>query len=401
MIFHLLARGGCLGVSLVLAAGLLACSDPVTPATEPPRPVRTVLAEAHEVALVGAFPGDVQAASESPLSFRVGGKLIERLVQPGDRVVAGQLLARLDAEDLELAQTAAQAQLAAAESEFERARAEWQRFQRLRQSGFISAAEFDNRRAAFEGAEAAVSQARANLAAQRNQARYANLMADTDGIVTAVQAEAGQVVSAGQSIVRLADGNGREVAFQVPETLVDVVRQLPSAEVDLWSGPQAIPARVSEIAGRADPLTRTFAARVRLLDEPDGVELGMSATVRFQQPMAEPLVPLPLAALWQRDGRPHVWVLPSEGNTVTAQPVQVVTVTDTRALVAAAFEPGAEIVIAGVHHLRDQQLVRRLAPAQAPATVELDGALLPLMQPRGANGAPASARPPIPLPDAA
>lgn len=371
--------------------GLVGCQRAEVPAAEPVRPVRTQVVVPQPVALVGAFPGQVQPQVESPLGFRVAGKVVERAVQRGDAVVPGQLLARLDAEDLRLAESAARAQLAAAEVELARTRGDLQRFTRLRQSGFISSAEFDARQAAYDGSRAAVEQARANLAARRNQTEYAELRAESAGFVTAIDAEIGQVVAAGQPVVRLADSARKEVAFQVPETLVDTVRRIQAAEVDLWSGEQGLAAQLVEVAASADPLTRAFAARVRLTDPPEAVHFGMSATVRFQELWSEPLVAVPLAALWHQADQTRVWVLDPAAGTVRSQPVQVVTVTDTRALLKADFAPQAEVVTAGVHRLAEGMAVRRLATDPVPPALAVDGAMLPLSQP--APRRPATAGP--------
>lgn len=366
---------------LLLLLGLVACKPAPVAEEDPPRPVRTQLLQPQAIELVGAFPGQVKPKVESPLGFRVGGKLIERTVQRGDTVEAGQLLARLDAEDLQLAEQAAQAQLAAAEVEYARTRGDFQRFSRLRDSGFISSAEFEARKAAYDAAQAAVQQARANLSGRSNQTQYAELRADAPGVVTGIDAEIGQVVAAGQPVVRVAETAVKEVAFQVPEGLVDTITRIGTAQVDLWSGPQALPAKLVEVAASADPVTRAFPARVTLLEAPPAVHLGMSARVRFEQLMSEPMVAVPLSALWRKGDDTRVWLYAPDSGSVHSQPVQVLTVTDTQALLKADFPPAAEVVTAGVHRLAEGMRVSRLGePQQAPGPV-VDGAMLPLAQP--------------------
>jgi len=373
----------------MMIAALLACGKAEAPEAEAVRPVRTWVVQPQQVDAVGAFPGEVRPQVESPLGFRVAGKLIERLVQQGDIVASGQVLARLDPEDLQLAESAARAQLTAAEVELTRTRGDFQRFSRLRDSGFISSAEFETRKAAYDAAQAAVEQARANLASRRNQSQYTELRAGADGVVTGVDAEVGQVVAAGQPVVRVAQSNAIEVAFQVPENLVDTVRRIGLATVDLWSGPSGLEATLTEVAGRADPLTRVFPARVLLRDPPPSVRLGMSATVRFQQGLSEPLVPVPLAALWRQDERTRVWVFDPDGGTVRSEPVEVVTVSDTQALLRTALPQGTEIVTAGVHRLTEGQAVKRLGSDLSAAST--DGAMLPLGQAAAAPAAPPTA----------
>ncbi|MCK9510480.1 MAG: efflux RND transporter periplasmic adaptor subunit [Pigmentiphaga sp.] len=375
----------------MVVLSLLACGKSEAPVAEAVRPVRTWVVQPQQVDAVGAFPGEVRPQVESPLGFRVSGKLIERLVQQGDDVMAGQLLARLDPQDLQLAESAARAQLSAAEVEAARTRGDFQRFSRLRESGFISSAEFDARKAAYDAAQASVEQARANLASRRNQSEYTALRADADGVVTGVDAEVGQVVSAGQPVVRVAQNKAKEVAFQLPESLVDTVRRIGVAKVDLWSGPSGMRAELTEVAGRADPLTRVFAARVLLRDPPPSVRFGMSATVRFQQGLSEPLVPVPLAALWREDGRTRVWVFDPEGGKVRSEPVDVVTVSDTQALLRTSLPPGAEIVTAGVHRLTEGQAVKRIGADLPAAGAPAGGAMLPLAQPGGRSPAPLAA----------
>jgi RND family efflux transporter MFP subunit len=315
----------------------------------------------QQIELVGAYPGEVRPRIESTLAFQVGGKLVQRRVQPGDPVKAGQVLARLDPQDLELAESAARAELAAADVERSRAAADLARFSQLRDSGFISKAEFDQRKAAHDAAVARVAQARASLRGQSNRAEYSVLQADADGVVTGVDAEIGQVVAAGQPVVRVARTAEKEVAFLIPEGRLQTVRQLGEAEVTLWTGGPALRATVREISATADPATRAFPARVQLHDAPESVQFGMTATVRFATPVEQPLAQVPLSALLREGDRTAVWILDPASMTVSRQPVDVQTMTDTQAVLGPGLPDGTEVVTAGVHLLRDGQKVNRLS----------------------------------------
>lgn len=347
---------------VVLAGIVLAgCQRSEPPAVETVRPVRTQVISLQQIELVGAFPGEVRPRIESTLAFQVGGKLAQRLVQPGDAVRAGQVLARIDPQDLELAESAARAELAAAEVERSRAAADLARFSRLRDSGFISNAEFDQRKAAHDAAVARVAQARASLKGQSNRAEYSVLHADADGVVTGVDVEVGQVVAAGQPVVRVARTAEKEVAFLIPEGRLQTVREIGEAEVTLWTGGPAMRATLREISATADPATRAFPARVQLHDAPESLQFGMTATVRFAMPVEQPLAQVPLSALLREGERTAIWVLDPETMTVSRRAVALQTMTDTQAVLGPGLQDGTEVVTAGVHLLREGQKVNRLS----------------------------------------
>ena len=213
---HCFATAAALAAALALAA----CGKhPAAPA--PVRAVKLMTVAAAPAASQPEYAGEVRAEVESRLGFRVAGKIIERAVEPGQHVKKGQLLARLDARDYQLAADAARAQTAAAQAQRDLAAMDLERFSALRDKGFISSAELDRRATALQSAESALKQARAQLAAQGNQAGYTHLLADADGVVTGVDAEAGQVVAAGAPVVRLARDGARDIAFAVPEGQAD------------------------------------------------------------------------------------------------------------------------------------------------------------------------------------
>lgn len=376
--------------AVLLAVALAGCKGEPPAAAEVVRPVRTQVLDPAVVDAVGVFPGEVRPHRESLLGFQVSGKLVERGVQRGDVVRKGQVLARIDPQDLGLAESAARAELAAAEADRIRTSADLARYSKLFEAGFISKAEFDQRRAAQAAAEARSAQAKAGLQVRANQAEYAVLRADVDGLVTGVEAEVGQVVAAGQVVLRVASGSDREVAFQIPEGRLDAVRAIGNATVTLWTGGPELQGAISEISASADPATRAFAARVRLRDAPDSVHYGMTATVTFSRPLAEPMASVPLSALLRQDEATAVWVLDPQSMSVHKQPVRVATVTDTQVVLAPGLPAGAEVVTAGVHLLSEGQRVKRLngaAPSSAQAQPSA-AAMLPLGG-RGGFGAQA------------
>jgi multidrug efflux system membrane fusion protein len=331
---------------------LVACGESVSPSaqTHAPRLVKTL--EVAPLAEVSAlrYSGEVRARFETPLAFRVGGKITERLVDAGAHVVAGQPLARLDATDLRLAAEQAEANRQLAEAELMRARA-------LREKNFIS-------QAALDAKESVARQAEAQARLAKNQIGYATLTADHDGVIAAALAEAGQVVAAGQAVFRVARDGEREVLINLPEAHLAQLKVGARGTARLWSEAQAVarsyPAVLREIAPAADPASRTFAARVTLIDAPRDLPLGLSATVSFPLDQEASLV-VPLAALVQQGERPAVWVVAAD-DTVTLRPVTIARYSDAGALVTAGLMPGETIVAAGASLLSAGEKIRRVRP---------------------------------------
>jgi RND family efflux transporter MFP subunit len=365
-----------------LSAALLllvvaACSRDTPVAPDAPRPVRTLVLHAQQVDLVGEFPGQVQPRVESGLGFQVAGRIASRSVQVGQRVRRGDVIARVDPSDLRLAETSARAQLAAAEVDRKQAQADLVRYRELRDRGFISAAEFERRQATLDAAAARTAQASAGLDVQRNQSAYTALKATADGVVTGIDAEAGQVVAAGQVVVRIAETADKEIAFQIPENRVSQVRAIGAGEVRLWSGGEPLTGTLREVSPSADPATRSFAARLALPQAPADLAFGMTATVRFVARNPQPASRLPLSALLRADERTWVWTLNPKDMTVHRLPVRAATVGDTDVVLAEALPDGTEVATAGVHLLHEGQVVRRLssvsqagdAPAQPAASL--------------------------------
>ena len=361
------------GVWRRMAAGcalvcLLAACGKAPQAEAPPRPVRLMKLQSAGADHAVRYSGNVQARIESRLGFRVGGKVAARVVDVGATVKKGQVLARLDLADLALAETGSRAQLEAARTERDLARSDFKRFDDLYAKGFISAAEQQRRKAAYDAAEARYRQAEAGLNSQSNQLAYGELLADADGVVTAIEAEVGQVVSPGQPVVRVAQSADKEVLIAVPEDEVGQLRVGTPATVRLWADEtRTLPGQVREIAPAADPATRTYAVRVTLPNPPAELRLGMTATVSLAQASSVTGLSVPLSALLQANGQSQVWVYDPAGQVVHPVSVTLGAPIGNRVSVTHGLQPGQRVVTAGVHLLKAGQKVRAMEEDAAPA----------------------------------
>jgi len=345
----------------IMAAALTACGNAHEP-EEPVRPVLTQVVAAGAAAGRDVYSGEIRARYETDLAFRVGGKLLARPVDAGARVKRGQVLARLDPEDARLASRAASAQLASAESDVALAQAELDRHADLLAKKFISQSAFDAKQNAFNAARARVEQARSQAALSANQADYTTLAADEDGVVVSVAAEPGQVVAAGQAVLKLARSGEKEVVINAPEGQLERFRPGAAVAISLWSGQGALFAgRIREVAGGADPVTRTYAVRVSAIDLPPQAQLGMTANVIFPATPDAALVLLPLSALAREGDRAAVWVVDPKTRRVNLRPVAVGQYREDGVTVTGGLAPGDIVVTAGVHKLRPNQVVRHVA----------------------------------------
>jgi len=328
-------------------------------AEEPIRPVLTTVVEPGAAATRNVYSGEVRARHESDVSFRVGGKLVARPVDAGARVKRGQVLARLDPEDARLAVGAAAAQVAAAESDLSLARAELDRHADLLSKKFISASAFDAKQNAYNASRSRAEQARAQASLNANQASYTTLVADSEGVVVSVLAEPGQVVAAGQPVLRLAQAGEKEILINAPEAQVSRFKAGQEALVSLWAQPGTpFRGRVREIAGGADPVTRTYAVRVTAIDPPEGAQLGMTANVLFPGAGDASLVLLPLSAIAGVANAPSVWVVDPKTSQVQARRVTVGQFREDGVTITAGLARGEIVVTAGAHKLRPAQRVR-------------------------------------------
>jgi len=322
------------------------------------------------------FSGEVRAQTESRLGFRVGGKIIRRQAEVGQRVKAGQILAQLDPQDSQLAADAARAQLRAAASGRDLAAADFRRFKELKEQNFISGAELERREGTLKSAQAQYEQAQSQLSVQANQASYSSLVANVAGIVTAVEAEPGQVVAAGMPVVRIAADGPRDVVFSVPEDKVTSFTPGLAVKVRSWAQDAAKPllqAAVREVGASADPATRTYPVKVALSANEQSLPLGATVYVLAQGldvalPQGVQVIKLPTSALRQQAQGSAVWLLDSTSMTVKLQPVQVATADGNEAVIAAGLQPGMQVVTAGVHVLSPGQKVsiykEKIATAQ-------------------------------------
>lgn len=349
----------------LVALALSGCAKQ-EPQPDVPRPVlSTVVTPAPLAGAIAAYAGEVRARHESDLAFRIGGKVVARTVEVGSAVKRGQVLARLDPQDVRLQADSAQAQLASAEADLTWARAELDRYRALREKNFVSAAVLDQKQQAFDAAQARTRQTRAQLAISQNQSAYATLMAETDGVVTALNLEPGQVVSVGQPVLRIARTNEKEVLINVPEGRTTELRQANSLVVVLWSDQsKRYRATLRELAPNADATTRTFTAKISIEQPDEAVKLGMTANVLLGNEAARARIVVPLGAIGDRDGTPIVWVVDTQTLQVHPQPVQLGAYRENGAVLESGLNGGERVVIAGVHKLLPGQKVRLASEAE-------------------------------------
>ena len=350
---------------LSLSAVLAACSK-TPPKVEDIRPVRALVVSASNVDVNAEFSGEVKARVESRLGFRVGGKIAARLVDPGTVVKRGQVLMRLDPQDLKLSQAQSKASLRAVETTRDLAKAELKRYQELRIKNFVSQAVLDEKMAAWNAAQANVDAAQAAYFGQSNQANYAALVADVDGVVTAVNADVGQVVAPGTPVVNVAKAGDKEIVIGLPEDKVESLRKLSDVTVRTWARPDvSIPGKVREVSPIADPATRTYTAKVSIPDSAPDVKLGMTALVQFSSTTPVAQIRVPLTALHHERNATSVWVV--EKGAVRLVPVQVTGAAGNEILVGGGITPGQTVVTAGVNLLKAGQKVTLLAPENPAA----------------------------------
>lgn len=318
-------------------------------------------------ASIETYAGEVRARHESRLGFRIGGKILERRVDAGARVKRGDVLATLEPQDLVLQVEAARAAVAAANADASLAKAELDRHAELLARRYISQALYDARANAFEAAQARLTQARSQLAVAQNQADYTALRADADGVVTAVLAEAGQVVAAGTPVVGLAHDGEREVLISVPEQRIASFKVGAPVQVEVWANDNArFPGLVREIAAEADPRTRTYDLRVALDDAQAPVKLGMTARVYLAAPGGPATLLLPLSALHEKGGQPAVWVLDRKTREVSLRAVELAGFREDGLALRGGVDASEWVVTAGVHTLVEGQAVRPIDRANRP-----------------------------------
>lgn len=331
------------------------------PASTPFLPARTVRAQevkADAEAAERAYTGVIQARYEADLAFRVGGKIATRHVEVGQRVRAGEVLLRLDPMDYRLSVKAAEADLAVAEAELLQATAEDARLLRLLKGGAVTTSDFDRGRSARDAALGHRDRARESLALARNRLAYCDLIADADGVITSLSAEAGQVVAEGRGVARFARDGEREAVVNLPENLAAAAKGARS-RVTLWSDPgHSYPAALRELSPTADPVTRTYRACFTIADPGPSVALGMTATVHLAPADGTPGYALPLSSLLRDGDRPAVWVIDRQTGAIALSAVEVLEYRQEQVILGNGVKPGDLVVTAGVQKLDSAMTVR-------------------------------------------
>lgn len=331
------------------------------------RPARVIEIAYNRQPLSLVLAGTVVPRIESTLGFRVSGKIVERLVDVGTVVKPGDLIARLDPADLRLAVDNARAALASAEADRVRAKADHERYQALRGGAAFTPQTLEQRQSVAATTLGRADQARSQLSSAENNLAYSELRADTAGVVTAVQAEVGQVMSPGQGIVRVARTDELEILVGVPEHRLKVVRDSTAAGFELWSDPgRRHAATLRELSPSADPTTRTYPARFTIVDPPEFIGLGMTATLSFERPDAQRVAEVPLSAIFQRGAQPAVWVVDKTSGTVDLRAVTVARWRNDTAAIVSGVTDGELIATAGVHKLEAGQKVKPVQTAVRP-----------------------------------
>ena len=344
---------------LALAALLLlaGCEANTAPAAKTERPVGVQRITFENQDTARDFVGVVRARYENDLGFRVGGKIVTRVVNVGDRVHAGDLVARLDPQDLKLQVESAEAELAAATSNLTQAAADLERYTTLRGRGYASVADFERKKAANDEAEGRLERARRSLDLARNQHGYADLKADADGVITATLAEPGQVVAVGQAVARLAHQGEKEAVVALPETWLAEARK-SSAVVRLWSDrDRAFDAQLRELSPQANDATRTYAARFTIAQADDTVAFGMTATVTLSRAAEAKVARVPLSAILNRGAGPSVYVVDPTG-ALAVRPVTVASFGEDAATITSGVNEGDKVVTLGVQKLEAGLKVR-------------------------------------------
>jgi RND family efflux transporter MFP subunit len=347
-------------VALATVALLASCSRTEEPPPPEIRPVRSMTVDKRAEGETISLTGTVQARTEVNLAFRIDGRLVERLVNVGDPVKPGQLVARLDPENEESALQAAQAQLVGAQARLVEARNQYARLKGLVAENAISRSAFDLSEANFRSAESQVESAQAQVALSRNRLSYTRLVSDVVGTVTLQGAEPGEIVAAGRMVVQVAKQGGRDAVFDVPAQVKDSAPAKAEITVALTTDPKvSATGRVREVSPRADPVTGTFKVRVGLINPPAALRLG-STVIGSMHLDAGPNIRIPASALVRSDRQAAVWIVDPKTLTVAPRVVEVGSYDPGRVVVTAGLQPGDIIVTAGVQALRPGQKVRLL-----------------------------------------
>jgi RND family efflux transporter MFP subunit len=343
---------------LVFASVMLVACSKEEAAPEPVRPVLSIKVEALGEQNLGRFAGSIQARYESNVGFRVPGRIASRSVDVGAEVEKGALLASLDPTDQKNQLRSAEGDLASIRANLINAQATARRQQSLFDQGVGSQAQLDAAQTDLKTTQASLDQAQAAVNQAKDQLNYVELRADHKAVVTAWMAEAGQVVTAGQQVVTLAQPDIKEAVIDLPDTLVDQLPQDVVFQVALQLTPEInTTAIVREIEPQAESATRTRRARLTLSETPSAFRLGSAISVTLSSAI-KPQIELPLSALQEVDGKPRIWIVDTQSQTVSPRDVSIVSRTDTTVVVASGVKSGERIVSAGVNSLKPGQKVK-------------------------------------------
>lgn len=319
--------------------------------------VRTAVIGDTNTAQGYTYSGEVRGRYESQLAFQVSGKIMKRNIELGSIVNAGDVLMQIDAKDIQQTVNNNSAQVYSAQSQLKLAESNLSRYQQLLDQGAISQAQYDQYINTYNVAVAGVRQASSQYTQGANQLDYSLLRADKPGIVSSISAEVGQVVSSGQSVITVIQTGEQEVEINVPENRIEEVRKVGQIKVSFWALPNvSVDGKIREIAPMADQTTRTFKVRISLLNPPPEIKLGMTAAVTVANHNAQAMVSIPLAAVYQDDDTPKVWVVKED--VLTLQPIQTANFGKGTIQVISGLQHGDRIVIAGVHKLKEGQKVK-------------------------------------------
>ncbi|MFN4143760.1 efflux RND transporter periplasmic adaptor subunit [Aestuariivirga sp.] len=343
---------------LLLLPLVAACEQEDETSSPAARQVRSVVIEKRQAAEVLTLTGRIEAEDEVPLAFRISGRVLENNGKLGARVASGDLVARLESQNEENQLRADSAALAAAEAQYNQARGHYERQSTLFRQGWATRAAYELAEKGLRTAASQVEAAQARLNAAEDLLGFTELRADQDGVYTAVGPAAGEVVQAGQMIVRVARQDGRDAVFDVPAQVIRSAPANPEITVSLADDPSVtVRGRVREVAPQADPVTRTFEVKVSLETPPEAMRLG--ATVNGTMQTAEaPVIEIPAAALTRSNRQPAVWVVDPAAFTVSLRPIEIDRHGEYLVAVSGGLETGDIVVTAGVQALHEGQKVR-------------------------------------------
>jgi membrane fusion protein, multidrug efflux system len=347
-------------VAIAPALPLAACQKETNAAAPTPRPVRTTTVEKRQAGQPIAITGRIEAEDEVNLAFRISGRLLENSGKLGDRVQAGQIMARLEPQNELNALRQAQAGLAAAQGQLTQARNHFERQETLLAQGWTTRANFDVATQAQQTAQSQVDAAEAQLHTAHDLVSFTDLKADAPGTITAIGPSAGEVVQAGQMIVRLARKDGRDAIFDIPAQMFRSAPADPQITVSLTDDPTITAAgRIREVAAQANPVTRTFEVKVGLTDPPPAMRLGATVVGRLETD-AGPIIEIPATALTKLNQRPAVWIVDPSTHAVSIRNVDVLRFDQARVVVSQGLDTGEVVVTAGVQALHPGQKIRLL-----------------------------------------